>query len=142
MPIKKCNEPECTKGAEGKTDKCVEHGGGKRCNEPECTKSAIGKTDKCDEHGGGKRCPNCIDWIDSPSGSSKYDADIVQLVSNVFFQMMSAVKLFMRIQKKLWLETLSIKTLKDSFMTSHYIQEIVIAHIGVELKILNLAKRD
>jgi hypothetical protein len=22
----------------GKTDKCVEHGGGKRCNEPGCTK--------------------------------------------------------------------------------------------------------
>jgi hypothetical protein len=55
---------------------------------------------------------------------------IVQLVSNVFFQMMSAVKLFILIQKKLWLETLSIKTLKDLFMTNHYIQEIVTVHIG------------
>ena len=27
----------------------------------------------CKKHGGGKRCPNCIDWIDSRSGSRKYD---------------------------------------------------------------------
>jgi hypothetical protein len=33
MPIKKCNEPDCKKGAQGKSDKCIAHGGGKRCNE-------------------------------------------------------------------------------------------------------------
>ena len=39
-----------------KSDKCIEHGGGKRCNEEECTKSAVDKSDKCKAHGGGKRC--------------------------------------------------------------------------------------
>ena len=61
MPRKMCNEPECTKSARGKTDKCIAHGGGNRCNEPGCTKSARGKTDKCKSHGGGARCnePGC-----------------------------------------------------------------------------------
>ena len=70
---RRCIEPECQASARDKTDKCVSHGGGKRCIEPECQASAIGKTDKCIAHGGGKRCPNCIDWIDSRSGSSAYD---------------------------------------------------------------------
>ena len=70
---KRCTEVGCTKSAQGKTDKCIEHGGGVRCTEVGCNKSAQGKTDKCKAHGGGKRCPNCIDWIDSRSGSSKYD---------------------------------------------------------------------
>jgi len=58
---KRCVEPDCTASAEGKTDKCVAHGGGKRCVEPDCTASAKGKTDKCKRHGGGKRCvePDC-----------------------------------------------------------------------------------
>ena len=70
---KRCVEKNCPNSAVGKTGKCKSHGGGKRCVEPNCTKSAEGKSDKCIEHGGGKRCPNCIDWIDSRSGSSKYD---------------------------------------------------------------------
>jgi hypothetical protein len=41
--------------------------------EPNCKKSAVGKSDKCKAHGGGARCPHCIDWIDSRSGSVKYD---------------------------------------------------------------------
>ena len=69
----RCVEPNCKASARGKTDKCVKHGGGNRCNEPDCKASAIGKTDKCKAHGGGPRCPNCIDWIDSRSGSVKYD---------------------------------------------------------------------
>ena len=56
MPLKRCVEPGCIKSAQGNTDKCVEHGGGKRCVETGCTKSAAGKTDKCKKHGGGKRC--------------------------------------------------------------------------------------
>ena len=44
---KRCQEPNCTKGAGGKTDFCVAHGGGKRCQEPNCKASAIGKTDFC-----------------------------------------------------------------------------------------------
>jgi hypothetical protein len=31
----------------GKTDKCIEHGGGRRCLVQGCQKSAKGKTDKC-----------------------------------------------------------------------------------------------
>ena len=74
---KRCVEPNCGKSAFGKTDKCKAHGGGKRCVEPNCDKGAIGKSDKCKAHGGGKRCPNCIDWIDSRTGSNKYDANIL-----------------------------------------------------------------
>ena len=70
---KRCNTPGCTKSAEGKSKNCVAHGGGKRCIEDGCTKSALGKTAKCAAHGGGERCPNCITWIDSRSGSKKYD---------------------------------------------------------------------
>ena len=70
---KRCIEKGCTKASKGKTNKCIEHMGGKRCSELNCTKSAQGNSDKCIEHGGGNRCPNCIDWIDSRSGSYKYD---------------------------------------------------------------------
>ena len=61
MTRKRCNEQDCKKGAEGKSGKCVAHGGGKRCSEPDCKSSAIGKSDKCVAHGGGKRCiePDC-----------------------------------------------------------------------------------
>ena len=38
-----------------------------------CKKSAQGKTGKCVEHGGGPRCPHCITWVDSRRGSKKYD---------------------------------------------------------------------
>jgi hypothetical protein len=70
---KRCIEQGCNSGAQGKTYFCVSHGGGKRCKENECKSSAVGNTDFCVSHGGGDRCPNCIDWIDSRSGSSKYD---------------------------------------------------------------------
>jgi len=69
----RCNELECPSSAIGNTGRCVTHGGGARCNELECPSSAIGNTGRCKSHGGGARCPNCIDWIDSRSGSSKYD---------------------------------------------------------------------
>jgi len=70
---KRCQEDGCKASAQGKTDFCVKHGGGKRCKEDGCIAIARGKTDFCIKHGGGKRCPNCIDWPDSRSGSSKYD---------------------------------------------------------------------
>ncbi len=56
-----CIEPNCKKVAQGKSDKCIAHGGGARCIEPNCKKGAIDKTDKCIAHGGGARCigPNC-----------------------------------------------------------------------------------
>jgi hypothetical protein len=58
---KMCIELGCKKNAQGVTDKCVEHGGGKRCVESGCKKSAASPSDKCKKHGGGKRCvePNC-----------------------------------------------------------------------------------
>jgi len=71
---KRCKFEGCESSAAGKTDYCKRHGGGKRCKYPEgCSKSARNKSDFCIEHGGGDRCPNCIDWIDSRSGWSKYD---------------------------------------------------------------------
>ncbi len=70
---KRCKEDGCKSSAQGKSDFCISHGGGKRCKEDGCKSSARGKTDFCVSHGGGKRCPNCIDWIDSRGGWSKYD---------------------------------------------------------------------
>jgi hypothetical protein len=51
----------CEKSAQGATDYCKKHGGGKRCqgrNEDGslCEKSALSPTDYCSKHGGGKRC--------------------------------------------------------------------------------------
>jgi hypothetical protein len=58
---KRCQEPNCKASAQGITDHCITHGGGKRCQEPNCKASARGKSDHCITHGGGKRCqePNC-----------------------------------------------------------------------------------
>jgi len=71
---KRCKQDGCDKSAAGKTDYCKSHGGGKRCKYHEgCSKSARNKSDFCVEHGGGDRCPNCIEWIDSRVGWSKYD---------------------------------------------------------------------
>jgi hypothetical protein len=47
--------------------------------------------------------------------------DIVQLVSKEYFQTMKEAKLYILIQKKLWLGMLSMQILKDSFMINHYI---------------------
>ena len=71
--MKNCAEFSCTKWAQGATNFCIAHGGGRRCSQEGCGKSAIGATDFCVAHGGGTRCPNCIDWPDSRSGSKKYD---------------------------------------------------------------------
>ena len=81
---KLCVEPNCKKSAQGKSDKCIEHGGGARCVEPNCKKSTVGKSDKCVEHGGGARCPHCIDWIDSRSGSVKYDGYCATCFKRIF----------------------------------------------------------
>ena len=80
----RCNELGCKASAIGKTDKCIAHGGGKRCNEPDCKASAQGKSDKCVAHGGGMRCPNCKDWPDSRSGSSKYDGYCATCFKHIF----------------------------------------------------------
>ena len=69
----RCVEPNCDKNARNGSDNCKKHGGGLRCVEPDCKVSARDGSNKCRKHGGGSRCPNCIDWIDSRSGSSAYD---------------------------------------------------------------------
>jgi hypothetical protein len=58
---KRCAEPNCPKGAEGATAKCVAHGGGKRCDAEGCAKLARGPSGCCRAHGGGQRCdqPGC-----------------------------------------------------------------------------------
>jgi hypothetical protein len=81
---KRCNEPDCKSSARDKTDKCKKHGGGLRCVEPDCKASAQGATEKCIAHGGGTRCPNCIDWIDSRSGSIKYDGYCATCFKEIF----------------------------------------------------------
>jgi hypothetical protein len=81
---KRCSELGCGSSAIGGSDKCVAHGGGKRCSELGCGSSAVGTTDKCITHGGGKRCPNCIEWIDSRSGQSKYDGYCATCFKRVF----------------------------------------------------------
>jgi hypothetical protein len=71
---KRCKYDGCDKSAAGKTDFCKSHGGGNRCKYYEgCSKAARNKSNFCVEHGGGDRCPNCINWIDSRCGWSKYD---------------------------------------------------------------------
>ena len=69
----RCVIEGCKSSAKLPTNKCKKHGGGARCVVEGCTKSASQPSDKCVAHGGGARCPNCIDWIDSRSGKSKYD---------------------------------------------------------------------
>jgi len=69
----RCKYDGCKRSARSKSNLCGKHGGGKRCLEKGCNNLARSKCDYCVSHGGGKRCPNCIDWIDSRIGSSKYD---------------------------------------------------------------------
>lgn len=46
----------CTRFAQGATNLCIGHGGGRRCQFPGCPRSAVGRSNKCVTHGGGRRC--------------------------------------------------------------------------------------
>jgi hypothetical protein len=81
---KRCIEPDCKASAQGSTDKCITHGGGRRCIESNCKSSARGISNKCKAHGGGNRCPNCIDWIDSRCGSFEYDGYCATCFKQIF----------------------------------------------------------
>jgi len=81
---RRCSIKDCKKSAQGKTDKCKRHGGGKRCSIKDCTKSSRDDSNLCVEHGGGKRCPNCINWIDSRCGTSKYDGYCATCFKRIF----------------------------------------------------------
>ena len=79
----RCIEPGCNKSAQG-YDKCKSHGGGTRCIETGCDKAAAGGYNKCITHGGGTRCPNCITWLDSRCGSTRYDGYCATCFKRVF----------------------------------------------------------
>jgi hypothetical protein len=52
-----CQHPEgCTKLAQGSTNFCSKHGGGKRCSFSDCPKGARGSSAFCRAHGGGPIC--------------------------------------------------------------------------------------
>ncbi|EER06826.1 hypothetical protein Pmar_PMAR002195 [Perkinsus marinus ATCC 50983] len=54
---KLCQHPGgCTRFAQGATNLCIGHGGGRRCQFPGCPRSAVGRSNKCVTHGGGRRC--------------------------------------------------------------------------------------
>jgi len=80
----RCVEKDCKASARPPTDKCIKHGGGARCVEKDCKASAISPTDKCKKHGGGARCPNCITWPDSRCGDTKYDGYCATCFKRVF----------------------------------------------------------
>jgi hypothetical protein len=80
----RCVEPGCTKSMQGKSDRCISHNGGNRCTVTGCKSSSRFKNGKCRTHGGGVRCPNCIDWIDSRGGDSKYDGYCATCFKRVF----------------------------------------------------------
>ena len=72
---RKCVEPGCTKFSQGRSVKCVKHGGGTKCIEPGCTKYARGKSDNswtCRKHGGRTKCiePGCTKNARGKSGNS------------------------------------------------------------------------
>ena len=80
----RCIETGCVKSAIGGYDKCKSHGGGTRCIETGCDKAAAGGYNKCITHGGGTRCPNCITWLDSRCGSTRYDGYCATCFKRVF----------------------------------------------------------
>lgn len=69
---KMCNFEGCEKIAQGKTDKCVRHGGGNKCDEPGCASKALSKN-KCAKHGGRDICsePGCEKGARSKNGKCK-----------------------------------------------------------------------
>ena len=81
---KRCNFAGCGKSAQGTSNKCITHGGGRRCDVTGCVNSAVGTSNKCKRHGGGNRCLNCIDWPDSRSAKSVYDGYCATCFKRVF----------------------------------------------------------
>lgn len=53
--VRRCLHQGCTKCAQGSTNYCIAHGGGRRCTFPGCVKGARDKF-FCAGHGGGKVC--------------------------------------------------------------------------------------
>ena len=86
---KGCAGKDCTKRAEGATEYCVAHGGGKRCSKEGCPKSAQGATEYCKAHGGGKRCESdvCLFYADPRDrGPARYTAPCDKRHGTVWIQ--------------------------------------------------------
>jgi hypothetical protein len=81
---RRCIDPGCPYSAVSPSEYCIGHGGGRRCIDPGCPYSAVSPSEYCIGHGGGRRCPNCIDWIDSRSGSARYDGYCATCFKRVF----------------------------------------------------------
>lgn len=64
-----CRHSNCVKQAQGPTNFCISHGGGRKCQYPNCIKIARSPTDFCAMHGGGYRCQfkNCTKLARYPS---------------------------------------------------------------------------
>jgi hypothetical protein len=65
---RRCTFPGCSKGARDKSF-CAGHGGGKRCAKTDCSKAAVGGSTFCTSHGGGKKCSEdgCLKSAQSPT---------------------------------------------------------------------------
>mmetsp|Transcript_16818 Transcript_16818/g.36132 ORF Transcript_16818/g.36132 Transcript_16818/m.36132 type:complete len:373 (-) Transcript_16818:447-1565(-) len=55
-PPRKCLTEGCNKTAQGSSQRCKAHGGGRRCRIESCDRAARDKSELCIRHGGGKRC--------------------------------------------------------------------------------------
>lgn len=56
LTARKCKNKTCVKAANGKSQFCKSHGGGRRCQYEGCCKCTQGGTKYCVRHGGGRRC--------------------------------------------------------------------------------------
>ena len=65
---RRCTFPGCTKGARDRLY-CAAHGGGRRCSAPDCRKAAVGGSSLCTAHGGGRKCQvdGCTKSAQSPT---------------------------------------------------------------------------
>ena len=75
MRRKRCTHAGCDKGAQGGTEFCITHGGGKRCTHAGCDKGAIGATGFCVTHGGGKRCSTGVHLENPPHANFKMSSN-------------------------------------------------------------------
>jgi hypothetical protein len=69
----RCQHEGCVKSAQGDTQHCVLHGGGRRCQHLGCPKAAATSgTQSCIAHGGGKRCQQegCTKAVAKAAGST------------------------------------------------------------------------
>ena len=80
-----CNKHGCSHSVIPRGKYCEAHRTRKKiCIEPGCKNGTRVQSDKCTSHGGGIRCPNCVDWIDSRCGTSKFDGYCITCFKRIF----------------------------------------------------------